>query len=655
MTAWAALVLAAVGISLLILVPGALALVGAGADRAVALAAGATVTVACAGAAAVALSRLGIPWDARTAGALLVAMGGAGAIAGVLRRRWRRTTAAGRHGAGAAGGTAHGRRAVAASIVGAVTAGGVQAGLFAKVTGTPRALLQNNDAMVQLNLIEEIRRSADASTLTAAIPITGGSYPTVWHSFSVFLTPFAGTPFVFNAMVVSLFAVLYPAGMAMLAAAAGGGPAARLSAPWLGLAACWFPGSMLTFNAQASGSFAIALIPAALAAVVLLWREAFNWHSLLLGAVIVLGLAIASPGAGQWAVLVACVLLFVRLLPRVRAAGGAGLRRASMTLGLAVLAALPVLMMPAVPRLMAMGSFPRGEGPLWPRLLTPLLLNDPTVSTWPVATPVLSYLPLSLLGIAGAVLTRRRGDRVLTGALAVTVACVWITILPEGRWWALVGGWWRDYPRYLAVEVICLAATGAIALDVAIAWAQRRLVRAQPGPPARRARAAAIWLVAVVLVAAVCVPNLGTFRQLTARGYVVLVHPPWVTEQEARRMEAVGAGLPEDAVVYGFPQTGAGLIPVLTPANSVHRSWSPTGTWDERFIAEHFDEFGTDPRVCEAVRRIGGTPYYYDDSDIADLERWMYFPGYDQVDLDAGFELVATLDSARLYRVTACD
>ncbi|PHP52398.1 hypothetical protein BW737_009555 [Actinomyces ruminis] len=243
----------------------------------------------------------------------------------------------------------------------------------------------------------------------------------------------------------------------------------------------------------------------------------------------------------------------------------------------------------------------------------------------------------------------------LLSALAVTVVCVWITGLPEGPWWALVGGWWRDYPRFLALEVVCLATCASMTLEALVSWFNGRLAAPQAAPRALRARAAAAWLLPLVLVASICVPNLSVFRQLTARGYIYLVHPPWVTVEEAQRMVTVGDELPQDAVVYGFPQSGAGLIPVLTPATSVHRSWSPAGSADQKFLAAHFDELGGNPKVCEAIRRIGGTPYYYEDSEISDLERWMYFPGYDAVDLSAGFELIAALDTARLYRVTACD
>ncbi|PHP52397.1 DUF6541 family protein [Actinomyces ruminis] len=275
MIAWGALVLAAVGISLLVVLPGMLLLAGSGADRSLALAAGPAVTVAIAGVAAVVFSRFGIVWDARTVGGLFVLLGSIG-IAGV---RLRGSTVcchglplklrAPLHSIGERTGWS----ALAASIIGAVTAGGTQIILFAKTIGTPWAMLQNTDAMVQLNLIEEIHRSGDASMLTAAIPVTGGSYPTVWHSFAVFLTPFASTPFTFNALLVSLFGVLYPTGMAMLATAAGGGPIARVAAPWLALSAPWFPGFMLTFSSMTSAGFAVALVPSAIAAVVLLWRS----------------------------------------------------------------------------------------------------------------------------------------------------------------------------------------------------------------------------------------------------------------------------------------------------------------------------------------------------------------------------------------------
>ncbi|NDR52607.1 DUF6541 family protein [Actinomyces sp. 565] len=653
MVGWVALVLAAAVVSLLVAVPGATLLAGAGTQRPLAIAAGPAVTVAIVGVATVVMSRLGITWDARTAVALLAAICGAGALAAALRRR-RGTTEAGQLEAEAFTGQAGRSRALAASVVGAVTAGGAQVALFARAVGRPDALLQNTDAMVQLNLIAEIERSGDASMLTAAIPVTGGNYPTAWHAFSVFLAPFASTPFVFNAMAVALFAVLFPTGMGMLTATASRGTIARIAAPWLALAAPWFPGLMLTFSAQASGAFAIALVPSALAAVVLLWRRRLDWRALLLVAVMVLGIGLASPGAGQWAVEVGCLLGFMRLAPRARSISRGPLRLAAVFV-LALVACLPLILMTRIPTLQAMGSFDRGQIPLWSRFLAPVLLNDVVAKVSPVPLAPAAYLPLAVMGFIGLILFRRRVGQVPTAALAAAVLCVWITGLPEGPWWALVGGWWRDYPRFLALEVIPLAFFGALGLEAVVLWLHGLLRRPQRSALARRIAGPVAGAVALALLLGVCAPNTGVFRQLTTRGYIYLIHPPWVTDAEALRMEAVGAQLPDDAVVYGFPQSGAGLIPVLTPATSVHRSWSPAGTPDEKFIAKHFDEIDTNPRVCEIVRRIGGTPYYYEDSDISDLERWMRFPGYDEVDLTSGFELVAVLDTAHLYRLTACD
>ncbi|WP_103063658.1 DUF6541 family protein [Actinomyces qiguomingii] len=653
MVDWVILVIAAVAVSLPVLLPGTLLLAGIGADRPLALAAGPAVTVAIVGVSSILFPWVGFSWDLWSAGSLLLLISGAGAAGALMRRQWRSAEQGDATEYSFAGAPIRARDALA-SVVGVVTAGCTQIALFARAIGAPDALLQNTDAMVQLNLITEIDRSGDASMLTAALPVTGGTYPTAWHAFSVFLTPFVGTPFVFNAMAVSLFAVLFPAGMGMLAATAGGGPAARIAAPWLALATPWFPGLMLTFNAQVSGAFAVAVIPSALAAVVLLWRERLDWRALLLGTALVLGIGLASPGAGQWAVEVGCLLLFMRLLPHVR-----GLkrryRRVGGIIGLALVSSLPLIVMMGMPTLRAMGSFERGQIPFWSRFLAPLLLNDMVGKVSPVPIALWMCLPLSILGFVGLALFRRRVGQVPIAALAVTMLCVWITGLPDGPWWALVGGWWRDYPRFLTLEVIILAYLGSLALDAFAVWLHQMLLRPERSVTVRRMARPVTGIVVLTLALIICMPNTAAFRQLAVRGYVYLIHPPWVTSLEAQRMRAVGEELPGDAVVYGFPQSGAGLIPVLTPATSVHRSWSPSSDPDARLMADSFDSIDTDPRVCDAVRRIGGTPYYYEDSDISDLERWMYFPGYDEVDLTSGFELVATLDTARLYRVTACD
>ena len=59
--------------------------------------------------------------------------------------------------------------------------------------------------------------------------------------------------------------------------------------------------------------------------------------------------------------------------------------------------------------------------------------------------------------------------------------------------------------------------------------------------------------------------------------------------------------------------------------------------------------------MCAIIRQEGGTPLFYDDSTASSDEIGESYPGYLDVDTSTGFIPIATLDTATVYRITACE
>ena len=76
---------------------------------------------------------------------------------------------------------------------------------------------------------------------------------------------------------------------------------------------------------------------------------------------------------------------------------------------------------------------------------------------------------------------------------------------------------------------------------------------------------------------------------------------------------------------------------------------------EQRYLGYHFRNIATDKKVCDIIRAQSGTPLYYEDSDVDPMEVYWLYPGYYDVDTSVGFEEIARIDTAVVYRITACE
>lgn len=213
-------------------------------------------------------------------------------------------------------------------------------------------------------------------------------------------------------------------------------------------------------------------------------------------------------------------------------------------------------------------------------------------------------------------------------------------------------GFWRDSGRYLEVLLLVYAASSAFAIE----WIVLRLFD-RLAPSGGRARS----FVATLLVAAfalVSVWGASADSLIWARrGFLPgwIIHPLWISPDERAGLLASASEFDADDVVYGAPQTGAGLISLFTSASAYHKiSSTPPASSDEGYLAQHFSQIRSDPQVCRIIRDEGGTALLYTDSDVWRDDVEYFYPGYADLDLSSGFTKIASFGTAEVWRIELC-
>jgi len=516
----------------------------------------------------------------------------------------------------------------------------VQVGCVAWAMGRSGALLQNHDVMFHLNLIELMRSTGRASSLSASAPISGGSfYPSTFHAIAVLLTGVVDVPTAFNATLVGVGVCLTIMGVVVLVRAHDGRTAACLIAGAVCLSTMWTP-FLLFFNGQAPAGLAIALLPGALAAMESALRTWSIRGRLVLVVCLSLGVGCAHPGGGQVLIVLACVMALTGLLTARSGAWAAGASkpppRSRALVGAAGLLVLVLMMMSA--QLQRMATFPREPRTLPQLVELALCLTPREGHAW-------DYAPLLVLAGLGliALVHERRSLLVLAWSVcAVLIVLSQSAVAPLA---AMTGAWWGDYNRYLALIVLLVGALAGLGVQSVVDWASRH----RAGVPA----GAALVVLGLVIV----LSQVPAIRLWVQRGYdpTALMHLAWLDDDERYGVETTDRSVFDGAVVYGAPQTGAGLVGVLTDGWSVHGSVGAAADPRQNYLAQHFRDLHVDPEVCEIIRQEGGTPLFYDDSAVNPDEIAYSYPGYLDVDTSVGFEEIARIDTAVVYRITVCE
>ena len=623
----------AVLVMAIVVLPGACLLTALRQEPMVVWGAGPTVTVLLVAVLTEVFGRIGVPWGPLTGiGSLsLIAVGalGMGLIRGGEPRSGVKTAAIGMW--------REGHRVLVLAAIPVL----LQVCFITRAMGRPGALLQNHDVMFHLNLIELMRSTGWASSLGASAAISGGSfYPSVFHAVAVLLTGVTDVPTAFNATLVGVGICLTIVEVVVLVRAYDGRTMACLVAGAACASTMWTP-FLLFFNGQTPTGLAIALLPGALAAMEKAFRTYGLRGRLVLVACLSLGAGCAHPGGGQVLIVLACVMALTGRLIARSESGSAEIAKPALRSRVLVGAAglLILALMMANAQLQRMAAFPREPRTLLQRVELALFLTPREGRAWDYAW----FLLLAGLGLIA--LGRERSRRLLVLAWSVCAALIVLAQSAVAPLAAVTGAWWGDYNRYLVLMALLVGALAGLGTQSAIDWASRH----RAGVPA----SAALAVISLVITLSQVPSN----RMWVQRGYdsAFLVHPAWLGDGERRDMETTDRFVFDDAVVYGAPQTGAGLVGVLTGGRSVHGSVGSPSDPRQDYLAWHFRDLHTDPEVCAIIRQEGGTPLFYDDSTASSDEIGESYPGYLDVDTSTGFIPIATLDTATVYRITACE
>lgn len=220
----------------------------------------------------------------------------------------------------------------------------------------------------------------------------------------------------------------------------------------------------------------------------------------------------------------------------------------------------------------------------------------------------------------------------------------------------IVAPWFLDARRIMEPQdlaVVPLVALGLVGLGRKLEW----LIAKKEWPLSSRG-----ILATMVVVLLVVSMGEGFTARLRAAQTVLdptqLGKPGMATAGELAMLRTLDDILPADAKILGDPQNGSVYVQMIgqRPAYFPILTLSRYPDEDETTLRNSFKDINTNPAVCQAIRATGITHFYAEeDGYYYSRLRSERTPGLYDVDTSSGFELVAEGDTARLYRITACD
>ncbi|UFU02249.1 hypothetical protein LQF12_12130 [Ruania suaedae] len=520
--------------------------------------------------------------------------------------------------------------------------------------GSPEHVLQRWDAVFHLGALQLIEETGSASSLTVGALSYGSGeaavYPAAWHAFAALIP--ASAPTAVLTVCASLTAAMtWVVGMVALVRELRPGSGAAMAgvAVAAGLVTA-SPMSLWVGWGHVPNAAALAMVPGVLA-LALRWlvRDRPRSTSSAAGALVVLlaaaaGLGLAHPNATLALVaLLAPAAVWVlgrgvrhwwRQGRRAVAVGGpvamvvlggaaaVGLSRsplAAMVAGYEGLAADPAGV--------ALAEAVTGWYDLWAHPVTAVLLIGAPVGAW---------------------LMRRRPW--VAGMLLVAWALYLDAAL--GGPLGISGLWYTSTARLSVVTAMVAMPLGVVAL-LAGAGRVRRLVQGRRGA-ALLAAGMVLVLVAVMVVAS----SVHTARRTAdVYGLEAGVHPRFVTTEELRMQQQVGARLGPGAVLAN-PFSGAPLLYSMHGVDVVFPVAGQVLTDDQETVLEGVAAItqgaawgdAAGPGFCEALDRLD-VAYLYQDSEPYQVDR--RFQVLDQVEVP-GADVVGEGSTARILELPEC-
>lgn len=626
--------------AIVVFLPGLLSLSAAGMRGLALLSFAPVMTTATVSLGALALGLLGIPWSVWSMCIVVVLACALAWLIGRLIPLRTHRAAAGEH-----------RWLLpAALVVGAV----IGFWRFAAYIEDPASISQTNDAVFHLNALRYILDTASASSLDVNDVIgASGFYPAAWHALAslVVLLTGASIPLAANALSIVIAALIWPFGIAWLARAVTGSSAVAAYAAVLSGALQAFPLLLLQWGVLYPNALSVALIPASLALVLMLptWAGSGTRAGIIVQSVIFTGIAIAALAVAQpTSVLIFGMLCMLRISwwAVTTTTSSAAIRWGSTLVGWIVLALV-----------WAFFSGSTGGSHWAPFRDKSVVAIDTLINGQLMMAPAWGISILMLIGLIAAVRNARWRWFVAAwlaiSALYILVATFGIPIVRDG----LLGAWYADPYRIVALAPIVVIPLAAIGADALV-----RLVTARRGPEAE-ARGTAPSIIAVAVLTAFMIV-LAIARPVAMPDYVENRFEPdpryeesdhsYLSIDERDLLETLDTFVEDDARVIGNPSTGIGFGYLFSGVDVFPRTWSPPTTTEWATLASSLRDAGSDPAVCSALQTYGSPDYVLDFGPGEAYAGRYEMLGMTDFDGQSGFELVAEVGDASLWRITAC-
>ncbi|MDR2703069.1 MAG: hypothetical protein LBB58_01835 [Cellulomonadaceae bacterium] len=586
--------------------------------------------------------------------------------------------------------------------------------------GNPHWLPQNSDTPFHLNAVRFILNNENASSffiyrLTGQVGTPAGFYPGAWHGV-VSLSVLDSILLASNAMVLVVTAIIWTTSLAALGYVIA--PHHKLVAalaPLVAAAYLSYPNRFYNAGVLWPQALAYAMVPAAVAVTILLFRKRaahkrhLSWVLVLL--TILGGIALAQPsGILVYAIFATPYIIARAFRPlwrhfriwarsyshRIRHTEAAKAESVVET----TTGALPTITssfalanLEAPPKQTVIRQLIRIILPLvaaaiwvygWYRLFAFFSdqLENPTrtagdqgfwIGVWhglsdaaffAGAFPRYPSLPIIIGTIFGVMVAfSHRHTRWLPFSLAGMLLLSGLVNADGFLSW-LIYPWYADEQRLLATVPLVGAPLIALAI-VALARGLARIPKARfPASPLATYPKITATVIALGLVA---VFGLATdnFRfeeriRILNSNYVVtmqgLTTGNLVSEPEFELLQRMGRELPPGAWVIGDPLSGLGLAYAISNVNIIYTTLGP-GHWgdDAVFLGREFENLPDDPEVCAALGRLG-VQYFYNDTETHLHWRSAWerrFRGL-WVSDQPWLEKIDSGGTATLYRITGC-
>ncbi|MGM0929036.1 MAG: DUF6541 family protein [Actinomycetota bacterium] len=571
-----------------------------------------------------------------------------------------------------------GSLAAAATIIGAVLLDSMQ---------ELDRVAQAWDPTYHVNVLQWIKDNGQASPWSIW-PIFGGAppsfYPSGWHAM-VSLVP--GSVVVSsNLSVLIIGGLVWPTSMCLLSRALfPNRPVVWIVTPIVAASLLAFPFVQMGRSGQWPNSFATALLPAVLAlGIEMQFRSRVRWtadavlpgrhmpHRTIAGrrgtVARLVALLLVTAGAvwihpsALFALLALGGLYMVRF--SVLWCRGIWVRNQRqgvlVTSSLIAAIVLAAIMLVNSDILAGVISYPRRAIAGWEDALAWVVFDLPRAPGHEDVTAASYGTVVGILMVIGAVIALFvPRARPAVGGMAASLLLFVLAAGPEGPFRWLSGFWYKDAPRLAPLVLIFGCVFAAFALESVF----HRVLRSFP--PFRRRERLLQPMTAAVAIAVLA----GTFIASSSFRHEIRVTAagtPYLTTPDASGRGLIGAEqefiksfgplLPEDAIVIGDPFNGLPYIYSLTGHQVVFFQMVTTsGSADKHYLRYRFRDIHTDPKVCEALNRLGAT-HVYDDQPIRahqlnDRRQW---PGFQDVDFSSGFTMLASEGSAAIYEITVC-